>query len=110
MPSTRLPSKLSSLLVTVPNLSAAAQAKLSQAFTHVYSHPAGEGLTAEILAEVDMAFTTNRALADHVRDFKETPKLELVHLCASGAACSGMLPSWPCDDRSNLEAHRSWEC
>lgn len=86
MSSSRLPSKLSSLLVTVPNLSAAAQAKLGQAFTQVHSHPAGEGLTAEILAEVDMAFTTNRALSDLVRDFKETPNLKLVHLCSSGKA------------------------
>jgi len=101
MASKRLPSKLSSLLVTVPNLSAAAQAKLGQTFAHVHSHPGGEGLTADVLAEVDMAFTTNRALADHVRDFKEeTPKLELVHLCSSGAA---FLPtSRPCDLRSEL--------
>lgn len=83
----KLPSKLSSLLVLVPNLSPAAQVKLKQSFAAVHSHPAGEGLTPEILAGVDCAFTTNRALDGSVREFgRDAPKLELVQLCSAGTS------------------------
>lgn len=79
----QLSRKLATLLVQVPNLSSAAQARLASSFQTVHYAPGGKGLTKEVLDEMDWAFTTNRGL-EGVEKFEETKGLKVVQLCSSG--------------------------